>query len=978
MDTSRTVLFSSMLLAGSVMAQEPDDEFSSSGEQREPEGDMDEVVVTGSYIRRSQFESSTPVQVITADEIRNSGTAGLGEYIKDLTFMNNINIENDPGDFAGGGDLNRGRPDGISQGFDLRGFGDGGTLTLVDGQRTSTANADANGLVPTIALSRVEVATDGAGAAYGSDAIAGVVNIISIREYDGFKLNMFHQQDGEGSYDENKIEMLTGFTLGEWEFVTTLEATQRSRLALMERPDYARAAQTVSSRGNPGAYYNGAPSSFLSNRYLDPGCGADIADSSLDPGSENFLITGSEVLGDGEQPFRPTCYFGVDVYSDVLPERDRYVWNTYSTYEISDGMTLKLDGSFSWTDSKTRDYPPVAIGTGTTSGLIEFPREHPAFQSEPFASLPGDDPFVANGSSWRPFGRFGTLPPGAGADGSMPFVETTFRQRYSARLESELGDTSWENFTNVNYSESRQNNEEVVLLTDRLEAAARGEGGPGGDEWFNPLLSSVTDPALANSRELVDWMFEDVNYAYARTEQFSVETRFSGDLYELPTGMIQSAFGVQYQDYQLQTSADPYAAEGNRYGTSGAFGFGVERTEIGAFYEFGIPIFQGLEVFGLNVGNASFDVSGRKEWNEGRQDTPLTPKYALRWSPTDDWALRVSHSTSSRAPSASNITLEPDPEPNEFPQTSTDPFAEANPEIPPLFGTDAVYFTNGNPDLESARSRTINLGFSYRGFENLTLSMDAQEIKNYDRIETLGSSEILGRQFAQFEAQGGDPQDLNQVRAFFEANPHPRVERHPETGGVLTLLRYPTNTGERISRTVDATANYGRSFDNLGFITARLNTTYIDRFELIPEASLDGSLVNFVGRRNEGISGAPTLPRWRANLRLGWSRNQHDVSLTANYTHDYVFDGDDIIDDRFDTGLVAPDRIDAITRVDLRYGYAFSDLPFFEGDGRVTFGSRDLFDEKAQIVPVRQGKVSEQTITGRTLYMEMEYNFVGM
>src|SRR5690606_37815044 len=155
-------------------------------------------------------------------------------------------------------------------------------------------------------------------------------------------------------------------------------------------------------------------------------------------------------------------------------------------------------------------------------------------------------------------------------------------------------------------------------------------------------------------------------------------------------------------------------------------------------------------------------------------------------------------------------------------------------------------------------------------------------------------------------ASGGDASDLGQVLSWFQANPDPLVVRDMETGGVVSLLRIPTNSGERISRTVDGTVTYRYPTTNYGFFNLRLNATYIDSYKLIPTGSITGEPEEFVGKRNQGVSGAATLPRWRANMRLGWTYGNHLVNLTGNYVHHYSFDGDDIIEDAFNVGTVVP------------------------------------------------------------------------
>ena len=151
--------------------------FAAEAEEEEAE----EIVVTGSYIRNSAFAAASPVDTINQDSILESGSANIGQYIRDLPYTQNVDtVANVLGGSGGGQDSN-------SAQFNLRGLGTSSTLTLFDGRRNVNPGA-ISAILPDIATSRIEVVLDGGSALYGADAVAGVVNIIPIKEFEGLRV----------------------------------------------------------------------------------------------------------------------------------------------------------------------------------------------------------------------------------------------------------------------------------------------------------------------------------------------------------------------------------------------------------------------------------------------------------------------------------------------------------------------------------------------------------------------------------------------------------------------------------------------------------------------------------------------------------------------------------------------------------------------------------------------------------------------
>ncbi|MFU8816142.1 MAG: TonB-dependent receptor plug domain-containing protein, partial [Pseudomonadales bacterium] len=195
------------------------------------EGAIEEVVVTGSYIRRKDsFDSPSPINVIDSVNIAEQGVAAMADIIKNQTF-------NYGTDFVANATASTFQ-EGARSFANLRGLGEGATLTLVDGRRTLTGNV--NILYPQIAIGRIETLKDGASALYGSDAVAGVVNVIPRKNFEGLETTLWHLQPTEsrGDYDETQWNVMFGGGNEQTHLVAAFEYRERGRLRWIDRPDF--------------------------------------------------------------------------------------------------------------------------------------------------------------------------------------------------------------------------------------------------------------------------------------------------------------------------------------------------------------------------------------------------------------------------------------------------------------------------------------------------------------------------------------------------------------------------------------------------------------------------------------------------------------------------------------------------------------------------------------------------------------------
>lgn len=975
---------------------------------------LDEVVVTGSYLKRDKFSSPSPVEVITFEDIEASGATTLGEYVRDLSFTVSSNTINNPGDIGGSLGLAGDGQNGARTAINIRGFGADGTITLVDGVRASS-NIDVNTLVPDIALQQAEILLDGGGALYGSDAIAGVVNLIPTREYEGLKVRLFHNRDAQGDFGDSKFSFLAGtkfevpWNQNGFNLVASFEARDRSTLEVLERPRYARAARSTSGLAQPG-YFNEADRTVTffgqtfvipGDRIVDPDCGLRIPGLETDPGHAGYRSTGIPV-NSGDIEIDPSieapdaCEMAFDEWQDYLPSIESYVSRISFSTDVNDYVSLSYDIDLSNRETITRQSPIFALN----GAAARFYYDHPAIvdhtnidlEQNPFTN---PNPYIAPSAlGYRPFGKLGTRPSGYNSDGSRNDVTQTFTYNHTLKSEFTFGDSSWGGEFFANSSALNTSNTSYNISLSKYKSAAAGLGGPncafnpdsivglnsddsadiltnsansalsgvGDCEYFNPFLSAglatlgFADPSLANSQELVDWLSVRDEYDSSRNENREWQAMVRGDVIDLPAGPLQLVLGTNFrqQEFAINTSRLTQRSDAL---TNTGFNFFFSETVRSIFAEIGIPILDNLD----------FSAAVRQEDYVDRPFDPITkPKYSISYRPIEDLALRLSYGESFTAPRGDELDDSSVRVSTTALARATDPFVEAGAAYIPE--PDGVRLSSGNAALLPEETETVNIGFTYRGLEGWEFSMDVQEIKYFDRVVTLTTEELLGRQYQDFLSTGIDINDQAAVTQYLFENQSSEFGRDPITGQVTAVLSRPSNAEDIIDRFVDLKIQNTTDTD-WGLFVTTLSATGYDEYIYVPEANVDGSTVDAIGQRNRDVSAARALPRWKTNLSLRWASGDHSLSLTNNFLSGVKFDGDEITD-----GAIPPEEIKKFYTTDLRYSYSFAE--FWTGSMNMSVGANNIFGRKAQRLPVRQGLETRlHDPIGRTLYVDFTYDF---
>lgn len=858
---------------------------------------LEEITVTGSLIRRSAYDERTPIQTVDRAKLEDIGASQPQDILKTLTVNTGSELYGETTNRAG-----------VSQ-FNLRGLGVSSTLTLVNGRRAGVAPVgeptgsdfvDINQF-PAIMIERVEVLTDGASATYGSDAVAGVANIITRKGFEGFELSGDFRDASNESFSLN-LAAGAKFDQGTFAFYASYydqSLTDRADFDWIEERILGNGdrhnSRLLSSTGAPGSYLRAVLNANLEPELL-PG-----AIRTTDPDCE---AAGGLLVGG-------ICRFDFsDQFAPIAAERRNQFFGEFD-YDIDERTTFFAEASYSHNVINARTGSRFFDnGAVEGSGRVFIPGDHPFnfFIEDPADPLaisyigPATwDPAIHTGvdlvCECRPFGAEFTGKNAPGDD-----VREFDYFRFVGGFEFELPN-NW--YANVSYQNSVGKFLRIENGTIRADIFNQlvldGSFNPFGTRLADPNLISPKDGAsTAFNEEGVVLQIAGEGVSSLRTSQNVVDALVTGDIAELSAGPVGLALGAQYRSLRRENNPDSAeaASEANRRATS--FPSIGSQDVWAAFVEVVVPVTEFAEV----------QLALRHEDFGGNVGTTTDPKISAKITATDSLSFRGSYGSSFQAPSLQ--------------QTSTTivggvvtDSATIGPNglacLPPGQTGQTIALlvsTQGAPNLTPQSADNFSLGVIFQPLDNLNLSIDYW---NYDYTDLIAPSESA-QAIVNNDCADGVPDD-------------PRVVR----GGAGQLSRVNTeftNIGSVEASGFDIMAVYNWDTSKIGNITFDFRATVIQDFKVADPVAgnFDG-----VGNRNFSNNFGPQ-PEWRANAGASWSRNNHRANLVVRYIDSYLND---------QSGNA---EIDSNTLVDLQYGIDVEGL-IGQGTTSFTIGANNIFDE---------------------------------
>jgi iron complex outermembrane receptor protein len=890
-------LSTALVIPGGAFAQAPDDRDATV---------LEEVVVTGSRIKRSDTSSISPITVLTDEDLAVSGNLTLENFIQDMPAVNG-------GDFGAG--VNNGNP-GIAS-VSLRGLGPNRTLTLVNGKRFASASVngfvDLN-MIPTSIVERVEVLRDGASTVYGSDAIAGVVNVITKKDFEGVDV-----QFGYDITDESDGEMINGSVVfgnsfDKGNFVVSAQVNKREEIRQGDReysacPLFDDGVQTICG-GSPTT----TPAQFTPLG-VDSAIGGHVLDA------DGVTVRPFDAARDA---------FNFAALSYLTTPHDVYSAYAAANYELFEAPVLGLVNASIEMNFSNRESDQLLAPVGTFGGWITS-QEHP---DNPFGdALCAGNPLCTEPQDVATSRRLTE-------SGGRRFTQDVNTWRIGTGLDGQFeNDWTWDiSYTVAKWEDSqrdegRPNRPNIENMMDPTLCAAATNGCPG---IYNPFISdSMTDAQVA-------YGFVGVNTKEESTLNV-LQLNFSGDMggFQLPGGEIGWALGYENRRESASSNPDGGAAIGAIAFTPGNVTGGQYKVDE-VYGEVSLPILSGAPMAEL----LTLEASTRWTDVDFLDDSDTVYKVALEWAPIEDIRLRGTFSEGFRAPNISELFLGiqqsaesyTDPCRN-YGTSGTDANTVANCQadgLAPDFNLatfQATTLQGGNPNLqpETSESLTFGLVLTPSFIEGLTVAIDYFDIEITDAVGSAPTSEVISACYA--SANFSDP-----LCALIVGPAFPGVDETPSPSAptrrnsnlqISGVLQSSANLATYKTSGIDFQVDYGLD-TAIGVVDFRVSGTYLDEYDYLPFTG--GELIELAGffGGDPAFGNPATFAEWQVNYGVTLTRDDWGANLTARY----MSETDDIDAAPANLSNVA----DSITYLDLQGYYNWNDVTF-------TVGIRNLTDE---------------------------------
>ncbi len=495
-----------------------------------PQKDVERIEVTGSHIKRIDTEGVSPVVTITRKEMDKTGYNSVADVVRDLSVNS----------FGSAREASGSNAAGVAD-VDLRGLGSSNTLVLMNGQRLPTdavtGSVDLN-LIPMAAVERIEILKDGASAIYGSDALGGVVNIITRKDFKGNEFSITQTLPELKGGAKTEMNIVNGFGGEKFNTVNVLSYRDNKVVYSKDRP---WSDHNISKIGSPGSYSSIDGSGANGPSHADPNC----------PPSQIIHDAGGDY-----------CSFNTSNYSTELPALKQYSLLSETNFELSSKVkvTARVGGTVRKVDWSYAPAPgdfTVPAGVASTLGPGGTP-------------LPGTTPGQDLDVSYRTL----TL-------GNRDSDVGTYAYNLLLGTQIELSSTWQLDVTGThNMVDTKDNGVNGYALTSTLQnLIATGK--------FNPYAPAGTQASIDSAR------YSPLEH---QTSQLSgLEMKASGELAKWDAGALGLAVGSTMFFERFSDAFDDQSVAGNVFGNAGSTG-GGQRDTRSMYAEFSIPIFKSLEL----------------------------------------------------------------------------------------------------------------------------------------------------------------------------------------------------------------------------------------------------------------------------------------------------------------------------------------------------------------------------------------------
>ena len=794
------------------------------------------IEITGSAIKRVDAETAVPVTILKIEDLRAQGVTTVEQIMNSLSAVQ----------LSTGSSQQVGSGSGGAAFADLRGIGNNKTLVLLNSRRIANNAIDGSApdlnMIPFAAIERVEVLRDGASSLYGTDAIGGVINFITRKDFQGGVITLgadVPKEKGGKSHQAN-----VGFGYGDlskdgFNLFGFVDLNKQDPIGGQQRPFNSRFPGGISPTPFPANYFQ---SGAVTANPAAPAC--------TDP---SFLVA----PGDGT-----SCQISTSKFVDYTPKSDRVSGMLRGTLTLAPNTNLTMEW-FATQNKTTTRIAPVPYGLLYMNPTRPDGTPNPYYPGNPGSTVtPGftlDPNYTQANMTPRPGV---TLQPGfinvkwrALAGGQRTDISKNDQQRLLAQLDGVLG--AWDYQAGISYNENKVK-QNVTGYSD-------------GNKITQAMLNGVINPFgaqdAAGDAAIADALLGG-NLQNHKGKVGTVDGRVSrefGDWFGSGKKTALAA-GVEFRRESFRSAANPPVAEllVSSTGIDPASLAQGTRNVSAAYTELSLPITKELDV----TAAVRFD-----KYSDFGNTT--NPKVTVRYQPAKILLLRSSYSTGFRAPSLYELNAS-----QAYTNTGTvsDPVncpdgTTAIPGKSTALNCDVQFqrLTGGNLKLQPEKSKNFSLGFVVEPIPELSVSVDLWWVRLKNTIAALSETTVLDdpATFSQYIKRNSTG-DLS-IDGF--ACPGSDC-------GYLDLRQQ--NLGGTNTNGADFSATYRQALGSMGKLTMGLNSTYVKKYEY----------QDFIGgpfNQNVGVYvGVGPIFRWQHAASASWNIGSWTVGAVGHYKSGYI------------------------------------------------------------------------------------------
>lgn len=846
-----------------------------------------DIIVTGSRIARRDFVSDSPITTVSDSVLKNTGELTLDKSLAQLPqFGRGENATQTGYNTTGQASVN------------LRGLGTFRNLVLMDGRRLMPSNiqqvVDLN-TIPTALVESIEVITGGASAVYGSDAIAGVVNVKTKQRFTGLQFDGQYGISGQGDGATSEVSLTGGvdFAGGRGNIVVSGSYAERSAIRYQSRAFFRKNQGGTDLRLPTGVYdpgSNGPSQAALDDVFGDYGVNAGLVtpSSGISFNEDGSLFSASGGVHNYKGSQGGLLYStgqrvnNLNTYLTHQAPMQRYSGFARATFDLTDDVTIFAQGNYSEYDTR------ILVEPGNTS--LTLRTDNPFISPELATLLASRADPDADFTVHKRFNDAG------------PRVTERNLQTYQLlgglRGKLEAIDGSWEIYGSHGRTKIHERSPGSVLASSLRALTQAADGGQSlCDGGYNPFGNNALSADCA--AYLVAAPVRDVTL-----KQDAVEANFQGKLADLPAGEARFAAGVSYRSNSYVNEPDAILSAGNVVGVPFTrYSEGSSNVKE-AFVELLLPVVKEKPFF------HSLDISaGYRYSHYNLAGGAHTYKADANWSPVKAWNIRGGYARAVRAPSVGELFAAPSgstpalgrPEVGEGDLCNSSnairnganaaqvrelclaqgvPLAQIDNFVNPQDDSNATSVGNLNLKPEVADTYTIGTTltprFSTPWFQRLNLSVDYYDIRVKGAIGVVSSKDSVQKCF---NLSGDNPTYSNDN--FFCQN----ITR--DANGRIENVDQPTlNLGGYRTRGIDMQVDWQIGLDAIGIqgnkvLNINSVITYLDSFKL--QTTPGGSFTEYAG----SIGGAPNaLPTWKAVTTISYGSDVLNLGARWRFLSD--------------------------------------------------------------------------------------------